>query len=41
MRKIKDIDPAFILKRLANYKDYEFDLELLKKYLPKWIGFVK
>jgi len=39
MRKIKDVDPAFILKRPSNYREYEFDQELLKKYLPKWIGF--
>lgn len=41
VKKIKDIDPAFILKRPANYQEYEFDEELLKKYLAKWIGFVK
>jgi len=41
VRKIRDIDPAFILKRPVNYKEYEFDQELLRKYLPKWIGFVK
>jgi acetyltransferase-like isoleucine patch superfamily enzyme len=41
VRKIKDIDPAFVLKRPANYKEYEFDQELLKKYLPKWIGFAR
>lgn len=41
VKKIKDIDPAFILKKPANYQEYEFDVELLKKYLAKWIGFVK
>jgi len=41
VKKIKDIDPAFILKKPANYREYEFDVELLKKYLAKWIGFVK
>lgn len=41
VRKIKDVDPAFILKRPHNYEEYEFDEELLRKYLPKWIGFDK
>jgi len=40
VKKIKDIDPAFVLKRPADYKEYEFDQELLRKYLPKWVGFV-
>lgn len=39
MRKLKDIDPAYALKRPANYKEYEFEPEQLRKYLPKWIGF--
>jgi len=41
MRKLKDIDPAYALKRPAGYKEYEFDQDSLKKYLPKWIGFNK
>jgi acetyltransferase-like isoleucine patch superfamily enzyme len=41
VKKIKDIDPAFILKKPSNYREYKFDQELLKKYLAKWIGFVK
>ena len=40
VKKIKEIDPAFVLKRPADYKEYEFDQELLRKYLPKWVGFV-
>lgn len=39
MRKLKDIDPEYALKRPADYKEYEFDLAELRKYLPKWIGF--
>ena len=41
VRKIKDVDPEYILKRPRDYVDYEFDVELLRKYLPKWIGFVE
>ena len=41
VKKIKDIDPAFLLKKPANYQEYEFDVELLRKYLAKWIGFIK
>jgi acetyltransferase-like isoleucine patch superfamily enzyme len=39
-KKIRDLDPKFILKRPPGYVDYEFDVELLRKYLPKWVGFV-
>lgn len=39
VRKIKDIDPDFVLEKPRDYVDYEFDEELLRKYLPKWIGF--
>jgi acetyltransferase-like isoleucine patch superfamily enzyme len=39
VKKIKEIDPAYVLKRPASYREYEFDHELLRKYLPKWIGF--
>jgi UDP-3-O-[3-hydroxymyristoyl] glucosamine N-acyltransferase len=39
VRKIKDLDTDFVLKRPNNYKEYEFDQEQLRKYLPKWIGF--
>ena len=39
VRKIKDLSPDYVLKRPAHYQEYEFDQELLKKYLPKWIGF--
>ncbi|MFA5400922.1 MAG: hypothetical protein WC169_06970 [Dehalococcoidia bacterium] len=41
VRKLKDIDPSYVLKKPANYKNYEFDQDMLKKYLPKWIGFGK
>jgi UDP-2-acetamido-3-amino-2,3-dideoxy-glucuronate N-acetyltransferase len=41
VKKIKDIDPAFILKKPADYQEYKFDEELLRKYLAKWIGFAK
>lgn len=41
VKKIKDIDPAYILKKPTDYKEYEFDHKLLEKYLPKWIGFEK
>jgi len=39
VRKIKDVDPEYILKKPESYIDYEFDIELLRKYLPKWAGF--
>lgn len=39
LRKLKDIEEEYILKRPADYKEYEFEIELLRKYLPKWIGF--
>ena len=39
--KIKDLDPEFILEKPESYIDYEFDIELLRKYLPKWVGFEK
>ena len=39
VRKIRDVDPAYILQRPANHQDYEFDRDLLRKYLPKWVGF--
>jgi len=39
IRKIKDVDPDYILKKPEGYRDYEFDIELLRKYLPKWTGF--
>jgi len=39
IRKLKDIDDEYKLKRPADYKEYEFEIELLRKYLPKWIGF--
>jgi acetyltransferase-like isoleucine patch superfamily enzyme len=41
VRKIKDVNPEYILKKPQGYVDYEFDKELLRKYLPKWIGFVE
>ena len=41
LRKIKDLNPEYILEKPENYIDYEFDIELLRKYLPKWIGFEK
>lgn len=41
MRKISDINPKYKLKRPEGYVGYEFDVELLRKYLPKWIGFSK
>ena len=41
VRKIKDIDPDFVLEKPRDYVDYEFAEELLRKYLPKWIGFEK
>ena len=40
VKKIKEIDPAYVLKKPADYREYEFDRKLLKKYLPKWVGFV-
>jgi len=39
LEKIKDVDPAFILHRPADYTAYEFRTELLVNYLPRWIGF--
>ena len=39
VRRIKDVPPEYILKRPEGYGEYEFDIELLGKYLPKWIGF--
>jgi acetyltransferase-like isoleucine patch superfamily enzyme len=39
--KLKDVDPGYILKKPADYQEHEFDLALLYKYLPKWIGFLK
>lgn len=41
VEKIKELDCEFILAKPIDYVDYEFDLGLLKKYLPKWIGFRK
>ncbi len=41
VRKIKDLDPEYILQKPESYIDHEFDIELLRKYLPKWIGFEK
>ncbi len=40
-KRIKDIDPEYELKRPGTYVEYEFDIEMLRKYLPKWIGFSK
>jgi len=39
VRKIKDLDPEYLLERPDDYVEYEFDETLLRKYLPKWIGF--
>ena len=39
VRRIKDLDPDFALKRPSNYVEYEFKDEMLRKYLPKWVGF--
>lgn len=33
--KIKDVEPDFILKKPDDYIEYEFDEELLRKYLPQ------
>jgi len=41
IKKIKDVDPDYILKKPDNYREYEFDSGLLRKYLPKWVGFEK
>ena len=37
-KKIKDIDKDYILERPEEYVEYEFDIEMIKKYLPNWIG---
>ncbi len=34
VRKITDLEPEFILEKPESYIDYEFDIELLRKYLP-------
>ena len=39
VRKIKEVAADFILEKPESYIDYEFDIELLRKYLPKWVGF--
>jgi len=39
LRKIKDLDNDFILRRPADYVPYEFSFESLKRYLPHWVGF--
>lgn len=39
VRKIKDLDSEYLLERPDDYVEYEFDETLLRKYLPKWIGF--
>ena len=41
VRKIKDLEPELILERPKDYIAYEFDIELLRKYLPNWVGFLK
>lgn len=39
LRKLKDLDNELILDRPKDYVEYEFDEELLRIYLPKWVGF--
>jgi len=39
VRKLKDIDPDFVLDKPRDYVYHEFAEELLRKYLPNWIGF--
>ncbi|MFC1954050.1 hypothetical protein ACFLU7_00640 [Chloroflexota bacterium] len=39
VKKIKELEPEFILQRPESYYEYKFCEELLRKYLPKWIGF--
>ena len=38
IRKIKDLDPLFILNRPVCYKNYEFNADMIDKYLKQWIG---
>ena len=41
IRKLKDLDAAYLLARPTGYVDYEFDLDLLRRYLPNWVGFTR
>jgi acetyltransferase-like isoleucine patch superfamily enzyme len=38
IKKIKDLDPIRILKRPAGYMNYEFNTNIIEKYIKQWNG---
>ena len=41
LRKIRDLAPEFILRRPPDLNEYSLPVDLMRRYLPNWIGFAK